>query len=265
MGLEFSIHALDVINAPHKTLHNLQARSWLAASACCNRCCFCSALVGIKAAAGFKATEKSGGPLGAVRALGNSIAASVTRTGSAGLPTAGAPPTPPLAAAAEAPRDIIVPPPMARKVVVGADGRPRLLPPRPLTKAEMIQAELRREEAAASAARRRSGRGCWAWVNARTLEGALDPLFLAVTLAISGAAIAAGAYSVVRSAAFDGFTVNSWKTFTQARGSGGQVGWVRDQGQGVCVCVWQLQMPAMGFRAGISKKPYGLTTITMGC
>lgn len=57
-------------------------------------------------------------------------------------------------------------------------------------------------------------RGCWLWVNAKTLEGALDPLFLAFSLCISLSAVAAGIFSIIRSNSFN-FTVNSWSEFTQ--------------------------------------------------
>jgi hypothetical protein len=45
-------------------------------------------------------------------------------------------------------------------------------------------------------------RGCWLWINAKTLEGALDPLALAISLAISLAAVGAGIYSIVKSCVF---------------------------------------------------------------
>jgi hypothetical protein len=57
-------------------------------------------------------------------------------------------------------------------------------------------------------------RGCWLWVNAKTLEGALDPLFLAFSLCVSLSAIAAGIYTIIKSNSFN-FTVNSWADFTQ--------------------------------------------------
>lgn len=57
-------------------------------------------------------------------------------------------------------------------------------------------------------------RGCWLWVNAKTLEGALDPLFLAFSLCVSLAAIAAGIFTIIKSNSFN-FTVNSWDDFTQ--------------------------------------------------
>lgn len=57
---------------------------------------------------------------------------------------------------------------MSSKVVVGANGRPRVLPPRPMTKSELIQAELKQQQAA----QKKPRRGCWVWINAKTLEGA---------------------------------------------------------------------------------------------
>ena len=51
-------------------------------------------------------------------------------------------------------------------------------------------------------------------MNAKTLEGALDPLFLAFSLCVSLSAIAAGIFSIIRSNSFN-FTVNSWSEFTQ--------------------------------------------------
>lgn len=57
-------------------------------------------------------------------------------------------------------------------------------------------------------------RGCWMWVNAKTLEGALDPLFLAFSLCVSLSAIAAGIFTIIKSNSFN-FTVNSWDDFTQ--------------------------------------------------
>jgi hypothetical protein len=62
-------------------------------------------------------------------------------------------------------------------------------------------------------------RGCWLWVNAKTLEGALDPLFLAFSLCVSLAAIAAGIFTIIKSNSFN-FTVNSWEDFTQVSRDG---------------------------------------------
>lgn len=62
-------------------------------------------------------------------------------------------------------------------------------------------------------------RGCWLWVNAKTLEGALDPLFLAFSLCVSLSAIAAGIYTIIKSNAFN-FSVNNWDEFTQVRACG---------------------------------------------
>lgn len=59
-------------------------------------------------------------------------------------------------------------------------------------------------------------RGCWLWINAKTLEGALDPLFLAISLCISLAAIAAGIYSSIKSDNYN-FKVRSWIDFVQVR------------------------------------------------
>ncbi|KAF8062642.1 VHA-F [Scenedesmus sp. PABB004] len=163
-------------------------------------------LAGVKATAGFKATDKSGGdaagPLGAIKSLMN-------RAGSGGAPGAAAPggaaagPAPPLAAAAAAaaaprgppPR----PPPMASKLVVGGDGRPYALPPRPLTPAEVIQAQLRARGARAAR---------------RAAAAAAGP-----GLSVSAAALAAGVFSVVRSGAL-AVRVSSWSDFTQVFTSG---------------------------------------------
>lgn len=71
-------------------------------------------------------------------------------------------------------------------------------------------------------------RGCWLWVNAKTLEGALDPLFLAFSLCVSLAAIAAGIYTIIKSNSFN-FTVNSWDDFTQVGGG------MRYRGPACCV------------------------------
>jgi hypothetical protein len=49
-------------------------------------------------------------------------------------------------------------------------------------------------------------------VNAKTLEGALDPLALAISASISALAIAAGVFTIIRSQSFD-FQVNSWSDF----------------------------------------------------
>jgi len=57
-------------------------------------------------------------------------------------------------------------------------------------------------------------RGCWLWINAKTLEGALDPLFIAFSLCVSLSAMAAGIYTIIKSNSFN-FTVNSWDDFTQ--------------------------------------------------
>jgi hypothetical protein len=57
-------------------------------------------------------------------------------------------------------------------------------------------------------------RGCWLWINAKTLEGALDPLFVALSMAVSLAALGAGIYTIIRSKSFD-FSVSSWNDFTQ--------------------------------------------------
>jgi hypothetical protein len=100
---------------------------------------------------------------------------------------------------------------MSSKVVVGADGRTRVLPPRPMTKSEVIQAELKQQQAV----QKKQRRGCWVWINAKTLEGALDPLFLAFSLCVSLAALAAGIWTIIRSAPFSGITVGSWNDFTQ--------------------------------------------------
>ena len=62
-------------------------------------------------------------------------------------------------------------------------------------------------------------RGCWLWINAKTLEGALDPLFLALSMAVSLAALGAGIYTIIRSKSFD-FSVSNWNDFTQVRGRG---------------------------------------------
>jgi hypothetical protein len=80
-----------------------------------------------------------------------------------------------------------------------------------MTKSELIQAELKQQQATQTKQRR----GCWAWINAKTLEGALDPLFLAFSLCVSLAALAAGIWTIIRSAAFSGITVGSWDDFTQ--------------------------------------------------
>jgi hypothetical protein len=66
------------------------------------------------------------------------------------------------------------------------------------------------------AQKRNSRRGCWLWINAKTLEGALDPLFLLFTLCVSLAGIAAGIYSIIKSKSFD-FSVHNWNDFTQVR------------------------------------------------
>ncbi|WIA20938.1 hypothetical protein OEZ85_005279 [Tetradesmus obliquus] len=201
-------------------------------------------IVGVKAKAGFKATDKSGGanPISAIKNLGSNLISSMSRAGSSGLPTtsqqSGVVASPlSAAAAAMAGGQRVVPasawclpaamaggqrvvparpPPMSSKVVVGADGRPRVLPPRPMTKSELIQAELKQQQAA----QKKPRRGCWVWINAKTLEGALDPLFLAFSLCVSLAALAAGIWTVIRSSAFSGITVSSWDDFTQIFTSG---------------------------------------------
>lgn len=180
--------------------------------------------MGVKQKAGFKATDKSGGanPIAAIKNLGTNLMNTMTRANSSGLPTTATGSSmmaSPLSAAAAAlsgghrvaPASAT---PMSHKVVIGADGRPRVLPPRPLTKAEMIQQQLKQQQAAQT---KKERRGCWVWINAKTLEGALDPLFLAFSLCVSLAALAAGVYTIIRSNAFN-FTVNSWNDFTQVGG-----------------------------------------------
>jgi hypothetical protein len=61
---------------------------------------------------------------------------------------------------------------------------------------------------------------CWAWTNAKTLEGALDPLWLALSLGVSVSAIAAGATSLARSGSLTGYAVGSWREFAQLFSSG---------------------------------------------
>jgi ribose/xylose/arabinose/galactoside ABC-type transport system permease subunit len=71
-------------------------------------------------------------------------------------------------------------------------------------------------------------------VNAKTLEGALDPLALAISATISAAAIAAGVFTIIRSQSFD-FQVNSLADFAgvftggrlnvRMEGGGGGWGW----------------------------------------
>lgn len=75
-------------------------------------------------------------------------------------------------------------------------------------------------------------RGCWLWINAKTLEGALDPLFIAFSLCVSLSAIAAGIYTIIKSNSFN-FTVNSWDDFTQV-GAGTQAG---------CSFLWDTPSP----------------------
>lgn len=77
-------------------------------------------------------------------------------------------------------------------------------------------------------------RGCWLWVNAKTLEGALDPLFLAFSLCVSLSAIAAGIFTIVRSNSFN-FTINSWEDFTQVRVRVSHVFVVAPASCGVCL------------------------------
>lgn len=120
------------------------------------------------------------------------------------------PTTAPLAAASEPARPV----PVAAKVVVGADGVRKVLPPRPLTPAEQIQHKIKLEQQQAKASKQKEKRGCWMWINAKTLEGALDPLWLAFSLCVSLAAVSAGIYTIVKSNTFD-FTVNSWSDFAQ--------------------------------------------------
>lgn len=98
--------------------------------------------------------------------------------------------------------------------MVGADGVRKVLPPRPLTPAEQIQHKIKLEQQQAKASKKKEKRGCWVWINAKTLEGALDPLWLAFSLCVSMAAVSAGIYTVVKSNTFD-FQVNSWSDFQQ--------------------------------------------------
>lgn len=116
----------------------------------------------------------------------------------------------PLAAASEPLRPVQV----AAKVVIGADGVRKVLPPRPLTAAEQIQHKIRVEQQQAKISKKTKKRGCWVWINTKTLEGALDPLWLAFSLCVSLAAVAAGIYTIVKSNTFQ-FQVHSWNDFTQ--------------------------------------------------
>jgi hypothetical protein len=45
------------------------------------------------------------------------------------------------------------------------------------------------------------------WINAKTLEGALDPLALSISLCISLAAVGAGIYSIIKSRVFADISV----------------------------------------------------------
>eukprot|EP00879_Flechtneria_rotunda_P004438 GHRR01004689.1.p1 GENE.GHRR01004689.1~~GHRR01004689.1.p1 ORF type:complete len:1077 (+),score=332.23 GHRR01004689.1:2028-5258(+) len=169
-------------------------------------------IVGFKEKAGFKATDKSGSnnPIAAIQKLGSNLRNSMQRHNH-DLPTVN---TPPLAAAAVA-ASKAASGPMTQRVVIGPDGKPRVLTPKPLTQAQIIQQQLKQQEKQ----KKKPKRGCWVWINAKTLEGALDPLFLAFSLCLSLAAIAAGVYTVIKSKTFD-FSVNSWSDFAQIFTSG---------------------------------------------
>ena len=223
---------------------------------------------GVKAKAGFKATEKAGG--GGAKAKAQAVAAAMARAGSgvaavmsragsgavgrAGAGSGGGGQQPVLAAAAQQQQRLaddyrrrvllareqgLAPPPPPPGL---AGARPGGAPPPGVTMGPLGPVRLENKKkakkgaagkAAAGAAGASSGggasadddddadaEGCWAWTNAKTLQGALDPLWLALSLGVSVAAIAAGATSLARSGSLTGYTVKSWREFAELFSSG---------------------------------------------
>jgi hypothetical protein len=102
--------------------------------------------MGLKAKAGFKATDKSGGanPLTAIKNLGSNIVNTMTRAGSGQLPASAAPPHSAAAGPPGGPRVAplgapVRPVQVPTRVVIGPGGRPMA---RPLTKEQLLHAQV---------------------------------------------------------------------------------------------------------------------------
>jgi hypothetical protein len=214
--------------------------------------------LGFKEKSGFKATTKAGAAraaaaaaaVDAVRRAGSGVAAAVARVGSGSL--AGGGQAPVLAAAAQqqqrqqeqqrlyaewqrraqlARAQGLAPPPPPPALAAAQAGGVRFGPgvsvgplgPVKLEKAKAGKGGGGKGASAGGAAPDDDDEeedGCWAWTNATTLEGALDPLWLALSLGVSVSAIAAGATSLARSGSLTGYTVKSWQEFADLFSSG---------------------------------------------